>query len=87
MVLDHLVGLEIIERMGFATSAAVIRNRLPTEKRTRSADMGEILASDYVDQVTEFSIPIWKLRSSKDDRNLVLRGDDILAVKILDGRV
>lgn len=79
-VKDHLVGLKIIERFDYKVAAAVIRNRLPRSKMTRSADLGEILATEYIEQKTDFSVPLKRLRY-KDDREFSMHGDDVLAIR------
>lgn len=80
-VADHLVDLEIIEGMGgFTKSAAFVRSRLPDGKKSRSGDLGEILATEYVNQKSKFQTPVKRLRY-KDDRNLAMRGDDVLGFR------
>src|SRR5262245_5200007 len=80
-VKDHLAGLEIVQRMGgFKKAIAYIRNKLPDDKRVRSGDFGEILASEYIDQCTEYKVPIKRLRW-KDDRNTAMRGNDVIAIQ------
>lgn len=54
---------------------------IPTAKKIRSGDLGEILASFYVIQNLGFDIPIFKLRF-KDHKNMAMRGDDILGMYI-----
>lgn len=77
-VLDHFVGADIIASIGgLKKAAAVIRNALPADKIARSGDFGEILATEYVDQATEYHVPIRRLRY-KDDRKMAMRGDDVL---------
>lgn len=77
-VLDHLVGAKLISSMGgYKKAAQVIVNALPSTKIGRSGDLGEILATEYVDQQTEYSVPIRRLRF-KDDRQMAMRGDDVL---------
>src|SRR5215211_1881247 len=62
-VLDHLAGLDVLRRIGgYKKTLAYIRNKLPSSKRVRSGDFGEILASEYIDQCTEYRVPIKKLR-------------------------
>ena len=86
VVLDHLVGLRVIERIGgFDKASAFIRNRLPVTKKMRSADFGEILAAEYVDQLTDFYVPLKKLRHS-DDRVVAMRGDDVVGLKTKNGK-
>lgn len=78
VVVDHLIGAEIVESIGdFAKAATVIRNALPVSKRTRSGDLGEILATEYIAQSTPYEVPVRRLRF-KDDREVAMRGDDVL---------
>ena len=68
VVLDHHVGLDVIAEMGgYEKSLEVIKNRAPVSKQIRSGDLGEILAAEYVDQATEFRVPLKRLRY-RDDR-------------------
>jgi hypothetical protein len=78
---DHLAGLDIIARIGgYPKTIAFIRNKLPPDKRVRSGDFGEIIASEYVDQFTDYRVPIKKLRW-KDDRTVAMRGNDVIGIK------
>lgn len=87
VVADHLVDLSVIEKMGgFEASAHVLRNRLPQRKKDRSGDLGEILATEYVDRQTEFQVPVRRLRY-KDDRGSAMRGDDVLGFREVKTRV
>jgi hypothetical protein len=80
-VKDHLAGLSIIHRIsGYKKSLAYIRNRMPRPIRVRSGDCGEILATEYIEQCTEYSVPIKRLRW-KDDRDTTMRGDDVIALR------
>jgi hypothetical protein len=86
-VQDHLVGLDILARIGtYKQSLAHIRNKLPVSKKVRSGDFGEILASEYVDQFTQYRVPIKKLRW-KDDRAVAMRGNDVIGIKKHNKRV
>ncbi len=77
--LDHLAGLHIIESIGGMPAAAdYIKNKLPAVVKTQSGDLGEILASEYITQRTDFVVPIKKLLW-KDDRNTTMRGNDVIA--------
>lgn len=84
-VRDHYIGLEILEKIGYSETADVVRNSLPTRKRARSGDLGEILATEYIDQSTDFEVPIRRLRF-KDDPDMPMRGDDVFALKDADDR-
>ena len=71
----------MIEKIGgYKKAAHVVKNRLPTGKAIRSGDLGEILATEYVDQETNSRVPIKRLRY-KDDQQMAMRGDDVIAVR------
>ena len=80
-VKHHLIGAEILERLNFSDAAEAIRGRIPTEKKTRSGDLAEILATDYVNEWGPFMVPLNRLRY-KDDRDLPMRGDDIIGLDL-----
>jgi hypothetical protein len=84
--MDHLVGIEILKRIGgYPEAEAFIRNKVPTDKRAMSGDLGEILASEYIEQCTDFEVPIKRLRW-KDDRNMAMRGNDVLAIALSESK-
>lgn len=82
-VRSHYDDLKIIaddvERLGFPGAAAILRERLPRTPRARSGEMGEILATEFIEYQTNFRIPVRRLRY-KDGREMALRGDDFLGV-------
>jgi hypothetical protein len=81
-VKDHLAGLSIIHRIsGYRKSLEYIRNKMPRAIRVRSGDCAEILATEYIDQCTGYSVPIKRLRW-KDDRDTTMRGDDVIALRM-----
>ena len=85
-VADHLVELDVIERMGgFKESLNYLINRLPADKRARSGDLGEILATEYIESRTDYKVPVRRLRH-KDDRNNAMRGDDVIGILKTDAR-
>ena len=75
-----------IAELGFPGAAAILRERLPTDARTRSGEVGEILATEFVEHQTGFRIPVRRLRY-KDGREMALRGDDFLGIEEVDGRL
>jgi hypothetical protein len=87
LVPDHYSSAEHIARvlanLGKAEAAQFIRNKLPTSKRIRSGDLGEILATEYIDAHTQYSAVVKRLRW-KDHRNMAMRGDDVIGVAIAD---
>ena len=81
---DHFLGADILARMKFPRAAAVLDSRLPRGKRIRSGDLAEIIATEYVATHTEFTVPIKRLRH-KDDREMSMRGDDIIGLHTANG--
>jgi hypothetical protein len=77
---DHLIGATILARMGFASAAVTAEAKIPKGKKVRSGDLAEILATEYVELHTEFEIPLKRLRH-KDDREMSMRGDDIIGLR------
>jgi hypothetical protein len=70
---------ERIERLGYKKAAKRLNSYLPTTSRARSGDLGEILATEYVNRRMSFRVPLFRLRW-KDGRNMALRGDDVIAI-------
>jgi hypothetical protein len=87
LLADHFVGEStIMQAGGYSKSAAIITNSLPTNKRTRSGDLGELLATEYLNSETPFVVPIKKLRW-KSDRETAMHGNDVIGVNTRDGPV
>src|SRR5262249_52408835 len=88
LLADHFIGEKAVLKMGgYEKASSVIRKSLPTSKRTRSGDLGELIATEYVDGQTNFRIPVRKLRW-KSDREMPMHGNDLIAVENLkSGRV
>lgn len=82
LLADHFVGEStIMQAGGYSKSAAIIANSLPTNKRTRSGDLGELLATEYLNSETPFVVPMKKLRW-KSDRETAMHGNDVIGVDI-----
>ena len=64
---------------GWEETADLLRAQLPTNSRSRSAELGEILATEMAELQLGYTIPIRRLRW-KDERNMPLRGDDLIGV-------
>jgi hypothetical protein len=81
MLVDHFVGEATILSAGGYKKAAksLIKNSLPTNKQTRSGDLCELLATEYVNSETSFVVPIKKLRW-KSDRQMAMHGNDVIGV-------
>lgn len=69
-----------IRELGFPRAAEILRQRLPQRPRARSGEIGEILATEFVEFVTDFVVPVRRLRY-KDGRDMALRGDDFIGVQ------
>ncbi len=83
LVADHFVGQKAVLKMGgYKKALKTIVNSLPSSKRTQSGDLGELLATEYVDAQTSFTVPIRKLRW-KSDRQMPLHGNDVIGIEIL----
>lgn len=80
LLANHFVGEEVVMKIGgYNLAAQVIKNSLPTNKRTQSGDLGELIASEYVDACTTYKVPFRKLRW-KSDRQMPMHGNDIIAI-------
>lgn len=83
MVAGHYAAEEqlarVLRRLGRPAAAAFIEAKLPTTKAIRSGDLGEILATEYIADLTAYSVPIKRLRW-KDHRNMAMRGDDVIGL-------
>lgn len=80
LLAEHFVGeATIVQAGGYAKAAAIIANSLPSNKRTRSGDLGELLATEYINSETSFVVPLKKLRW-KSDRQMPMHGNDVIGV-------
>lgn len=88
---SHYSNLELIaediERLGCGQASKILEAILPQRNTAQSGDIGEILASELVEEKTDFSIPIKRLRY-KDGRDMALRGDDFIGTsKDINGNI
>ncbi len=74
---DHIA--DDVARLGYKAAAEILRALLPQSPRARSGDLGEILASELVEEETNFSVPVRRMRF-KDGREVAMRGDDFIGV-------
>lgn len=72
---------DILRRLGKAAVAEYVETKLPQGAKSRSGDLGEILAASYITEFTGYTMGIYKLRWS-DHREMAMRGDDILGIRI-----
>lgn len=73
----------IAEKYGKPGVAAFLRDRLPTKKSARSGDMGEILATMYLDEECGYVVGPSRL-IDRDHQEWAMRGDDVLAARMDD---
>jgi hypothetical protein len=85
VVRSHYMSPEVaaqrIADLGAPATAKVLRELLPRTKAARSGDFGEVLAAEVAEQAIGFMVPVRRLRW-KDGRNMALRGDDIVGVRV-----
>jgi hypothetical protein len=79
--IDPISIAETLERLGKAAAAQKLRIKIPLVKNIRSGDIGEVLTTDYIDEYTEYSVPIKKLRW-RDHRDMAMRGDDVIGIQV-----
>jgi Cap4 SAVED domain len=66
-----------VKRLGYKTAAEILRAQLPQTAKGRSGDLGEILATELVEEEIGLRVPVRRLRY-KDGRNMAMRGDDFI---------
>jgi hypothetical protein len=66
-----------VARLGYAGAAELLRTVLPRNAKARSGELGDILATELVEEETGFRVPVRRLRY-KDGREMALRGDDFI---------
>jgi hypothetical protein len=72
---------EDIFQLGYTKAAALLAERLPRTKTARSGELGEILATELVEESLGYQVPIRRLRY-KDGREMALRGDDFIGIAL-----
>ena len=66
-----------VERLGYRIAAKILRAEMPQTATGRSGDLGEILATELVEEEIGLRVPVRRLRY-KDGRNMAMRGDDFI---------
>ena len=81
---DHYASPEqvahVLERLGMEAAAEYLRQKLPNKLSLRSGDLGEIFATEYIEERTDFSAPVKRLRW-RDHREMAMRGDDVIGLR------
>lgn len=70
---------QVFNMLGKPAVAALLQEKLPNKTRIRSGDLGEILATEYIYERTDYVAPIKRLRW-KDQRDMSMRGDDVIGI-------
>jgi len=79
---DHYVSRKWLTTFGRKSLADKLNAVLPVSKRQRSGDLGEILATEYVNlKEWGYEVPVLRLRW-KDSRELPMRGEDAVGFKL-----
>ena len=75
---QHYATEKILEKWGRKKTARFLINKIPVTKRGQSGDLGEILATEFVNSPSmAYEVPINRLRW-KDSRELPMRGEDLV---------
>lgn len=75
------IAAQRVSDLGAPATAKLLGELLPKTKAARSGDLGEVLATEIAEQALGFIVPIRRLRW-KDGRNMALRGDDIVGIRV-----
>ncbi|MCB1465688.1 MAG: DUF1837 domain-containing protein [Rhizobiaceae bacterium] len=73
--LEHIA--EDVDRLGYKIAAKILSEAMPQTPKGRSGDLGEILATELVEEEIGLRVPVRRLRY-KDGRNMAMRGDDFI---------
>lgn len=79
--IDPQALASILKRLGKAAAAKKLLIKTPSDNKIRSGNIGEILASEYIKECTNYIVPIYKLRWS-DHGEMAMRGDDVIGIYI-----
>lgn len=81
IIRSHYNRLELIaedvRRLGYEIASEILSAEMPQTARGRSGDLGEILATELVEEEIGLRVPVRRLRY-KDGRNMAMRGDDFI---------
>lgn len=66
-----------VGRLGYKVAAKILSEAMPQTPKGRSGDLGEILATELVEEEIGLRVPVRRLRY-KDGRNMAMRGDDFI---------
>jgi Cap4 SAVED domain len=70
-----------IAELDYNGAAEILRQQLPESATAHSGELGEIIATEFVEAHSDYRVPVRRLRF-KDGREMALRGDDLIGVRI-----
>ena len=73
-----------VDRLGYTVAAKILSEAMPQTPKGRSGDLGEILATELVEEEIGLRVPVRRLRY-QDGRNMAMRGDDFIGA-VYDGK-
>jgi len=68
---------EDVARLGYKRASEILSTEMPQTATSRSGELGEILATELVEEEVGLRVPVRRLRY-KDGRNMAMRGDDFI---------
>lgn len=71
---------DILNDLGKPAAAKYLQGKLPTSKQIRSGDLGEIIGSQFA--VLELGYRVVERLRWKDHREMAMRGDDLIGVRV-----
>ncbi|MFX2144868.1 Hachiman antiphage defense system protein HamA [Acinetobacter baumannii] len=70
-----------MELLGQQAAYSKLKSKFPKGKKLRSGDIGEVISRTYIEKHLDYIVPIKKLQW-RDHREMAMRGDDVIAIKI-----
>ncbi|WP_425624553.1 HamA C-terminal domain-containing protein [Agrobacterium radiobacter] len=84
---DRLENIaEDVKRLGYDGAATILCAAMPQTAKGRSGDLGEILATELVEEEVGLRVPVRRLRY-KDGRNMAMRGDDFIGAGYVEDKL
>lgn len=79
---DPATARKKLTRLGYSRVADAL-DRRPKAQKTRLANFGEVVASEFLRQLRGYQIPVYRLRYNSNDESSP-KGDDVLAFEFAD---
>ena len=71
---------ENVDQLGYKVAAEILSEAMSQTPKGRSGDLGEILATELVEEEIGLRVPVRRLRY-KDNRDMAMRGDDFIGAR------